>query len=213
LLVSLRSSALGKSTAKITKTNTLPQSFYHAYATPLRKVPGPWYAKFTHLWLKIQVLGGRRVHYIHTLHQRYGSVVRISPTEIAVADFDSFREIHKIKSGYLKSPWYQEFGPPGVFSMVDPHQHAKRRQLLARGFSKSYLRQNWEHVVKEKAAMAVGKIRRDAERGSADVLKWWTFYTTDTVGHLSFGESFRMLEQEEVNDFPLLLSIACGISC
>ncbi len=139
--------------------------------------------------------------------------MRISPTEIAVADFDSFREIHKIKSGYLKSPWYQEFGPPGVFSMVDPHQHAKRRQLLARGFSKSYLRQNWEHVVKEKAAMAVGKIRRDAERGNADVLKWWTFYTTDTVGHLSFGESFHMLEHEEVNDFPLILSIACGISC
>ncbi|KAE9368985.1 cytochrome P450 [Stipitochalara longipes BDJ] len=175
--------------------------FYHAYATPLRNVPGPWYAKFTHLWLKVQVLGGRRVHYIHELHQRYGPIVRIAPAEIAVADSASFREIHRIKSGYLKSPWYQEFGPPGVFTMIDPHQHAKRRQLLARGFSKSYLRQNWEHVVKEKAEMAVGKIGRDAERGTADILKWWTFYTTDTVGHLSFGESFRMLEQEEKNTY------------
>jgi cytochrome P450 len=164
-------------------------------------VPGPWYASFTHLWLKIQVLAGRRVHYIHTLHQSYGPIVRIAPAEIAVADFDSFREIHRIKSGFLKSPWYQEFTnheSSGIFAMIDRHQHAKRRQLLARGFSKSYLRQNWEYMVKEKAMMAVRKIKRDAESDIADILKWWTFYTTDTIAQLSFGESFNMLEQEEV---------------
>jgi hypothetical protein len=180
------------------------QVIYHAYVTPLRHIPGPWYAKFTHLWLKVQVLGGRRVQYIHALHQIYGPIVHISPAEIAVADFDSFREIHRIKSGYLKSPWYQEFGPPGIFTMIDPHQHAKRRQLLARGFSKSYLRQNWEPMVKEKAETAVEKIKRDAQRGTADILKWWTFYTTDTVSQLSFGESFHMLEQEEVNPLSRL---------
>jgi cytochrome P450 len=128
--------------------------------------------------------------------------VRISPVEVAVADFDSFREIHRIKSGYLKSPWYQQFGPPGVFTMIDPYQHAKRRQLLARGFSKSYLRQNWEHMVMKKAETAVGKIKRDAQTGAADILKWWTFYTTDTIGHLSFGTSFHMLEKEEVSGSP-----------
>jgi cytochrome P450 len=82
--------------------------------------------------------------------------------------------------------------------MRDPKQHAKRRQLLARGFSKSYLRQNWEGMVREKAEMAIGKIKRDALRGTADILKWWTFYTTDVIGHLSFGESFHKLEHEEV---------------
>jgi cytochrome P450 len=132
--------------------------------------------------------------------------VRIAPAEIAVADFDSFREIHRIKSGFLKSPWYQKFTnheSPGIFAMLDPHQHAKRRQLLARGFSKSYLRQNWEQMVKEKAGIAVGKIRRDAETGTADILKWWTFYTTDTIAQLSFGESFHMLEHEEVSNLSL----------
>jgi hypothetical protein len=59
-------------------------------------------------------------------------------------------------------------------------------------------------MVKEKAETAVGKIKRDAQRGTADILKFWTFYTTDTVSHLSFGESFRMLEQEEVNPLSRL---------
>jgi cytochrome P450 len=141
------------------------------------------------------------MHYIHALHQTYGPIVRIAPAEIAVADFDSFREIHRIKSGYLKSRWYQKFTnheSPGIFAMIDPQQHAKRRQLLARGFSKSYLRHNWEYMAKEKAKLAVAKIRRDAEKATADILKWWTFYTTDTIAQLSFGESFHMLEQEEV---------------
>lgn len=86
----------------------------------------------------------------------------------------------------------------GIFAIRDPKLHAKRRQLLARGFSKSYLKQNWEAMIREKANVAVGKIKRDALNGTADVLKWWTFYTTDAVGHLSFGESFHMLEHEEV---------------
>jgi cytochrome P450 len=97
--------------------------------------------------------------------------------------------------------------------MIDPHQHAKRRQLLARGFSKSYLRQNWEGMVKQKAEMAVAKIKRDAIKGATDVMKWWTFYTTDVVAQLSFGESFGMLEHEEVS-FSLphtLLLLTCNV--
>jgi cytochrome P450 len=148
------------------------------------------------------------MHYIHALHQTYGPIVQIAPAEIAVADFDSFREIHRIKSGYLKSPWYQKLTnheSPGIFAMIDPQQHAKGRQLLARGFSKSYLRQNWESMVKEKSKLAVAKIKRDAEKATADILKWWTFYATDTIAQLSFGESFHMLEQEEVCVISLLL--------
>lgn len=32
-------------------------------------------------------------------------------------------------------------------------------------------------------------------KGSLDVFKWWLFMTTDIIGELSFGESFRMLEK------------------
>jgi hypothetical protein len=60
------------------------------------------------------------------------------------------------------------------------------------------LRQNWESVIREKVELAVAKIKDDAKRGDADVLKWWTFMTTDVMGHLSFGESFHMLELGEV---------------
>ena len=179
----------------------LHQAFYLAYATPLRHIPGPWYAKFTHLWLKVQNLRGRRIFYIHELHARYGPIVRLTPYEVGVADVDSYREIHKINSGYVKSHWYGQITgdeAPGIFAMIDPKQHARRRTLLARGFSKSYLRQNWEPAIRERANMAVAKIKRDARDSSADILKWWTFYSTDVIAQLSFGESFHMLDHETV---------------
>src|ERR1700761_5997779 len=44
----------------------------NAIFTPLRRIPGPWYAPWTNLWLKVQVMGGSRCHYIHSLHERYG---------------------------------------------------------------------------------------------------------------------------------------------
>ncbi|KAF8859444.1 cytochrome P450 monooxygenase [Acephala macrosclerotiorum] len=182
----------------------LIQILHRAYFTPLRHLPGPWYAPLTHLVLKLHVLQGRRLHYVHDLHERYGSIVRIAPKEVAVSDFDAFSEIHRIGSGYHKSIWYEMVNNqevPGIFAIRDPKRHAQRRRLLARGFSKSYLKEHWEDSIREKAELVVAKIKRDASKGVADLLKWWTFYATDVIGHLSFGESFHMLENEEKNQY------------
>jgi cytochrome P450 len=103
--------------------------------------------------LKYNVICGRRIHYIHSLHEKYGHVVRTGPEEVDFSDFQSFKEIHRIGGRFLKSPWYQKFRDAPVlatFSMLDPKQHAARRKLLARPFSNTSLRENWEQVVCQK---------------------------------------------------------------
>ena len=52
--------------------------------------------------------------------------------------------------------------------------------------------------MREKAELAVQKIKRDAERGTAEVMRWWTFYATVILGRLAFGKSPDVPEQEEV---------------
>lgn len=141
------------------------------------------------------------MHYVHGLHAAYGPIVRIGPNEVAVASPDGFAQIHRIGSGFLKAPWYAETvgaPEPGLFDMVDTRQHSQRRKLFARAFSNSSLRQNWEPAVREMVGLAVSRIKAEAQRGEADVLKWWTFMTTDVMGRLSFGESFNMLQVGEV---------------
>jgi cytochrome P450 len=169
--------------------------------SPLAKLPGPWYSKYTHYVLKFQNLGARRVHYIHAMHQRYGPIVRISPEEVAIADVDASVQIHKPGSGFLKSAWYDSATggrEPGIFAMRDPKQHAARRRLFARAFSNSSLLRNWEPELRQDVTTAVSSIKADAMNGEADVMKWWTLMTTDIIAHLAFGESFGMLKLGKV---------------
>ena len=61
-----------KSFKAVTYTYLINQKIKTALLSDLRKVPGPWYAPWTNLILKLQVIKGRRVHYIHALHLKYG---------------------------------------------------------------------------------------------------------------------------------------------
>ncbi|KAJ5057105.1 cytochrome P450 [Bipolaris maydis] len=181
---------------------------YVGLTCPTRHLPGPWYTRFTHYRLKRAVVTGQRIFYIDSLHEKYGPIVRLSPTEVGVADLDAFKEIHKIGTKYMKSEWYlrlANFPKAGVFTMLDPREHGPRRKLLSRSFSRSYLVQYWEPVVKEKALLAVQKIKADAMKSTADVYNWWMLLASDVSAHLAFGDSFGMLEDGRTNQFMRVL--------
>ncbi|KAI9699247.1 MAG: hypothetical protein M1820_007219 [Bogoriella megaspora] len=175
-----------------------------ALRDPLNRIPGPFYTRFTHLPLKAAVISGRRIQYVHALHEKYGRFVRIAPNEIAIADREATKQIHSVNDGFDKSPWYQDFANlprHGIFTMCDSRSHAARRRLLSRAFSKTQLRQYWEAVVQEKVGLAISRIREEASNGYVDVMKWFTFMASDVSSHLMFGESFRTLERGEVSDY------------
>ncbi|KAF1948805.1 cytochrome P450 monooxygenase-like protein [Byssothecium circinans] len=182
---------------------------YTGLTAPTRHLPGPWHTRFTHLGLKRAVITGRRIFYIDSLHRTYGPIVRLSPTEVAVADLTAFKEIHKIGSKYLKSDWYERlanFPKKGIFTMIDPKEYASRRKLLSGSFSKTYLVSHWEDMVREKCRLCVEKIGERARTdGKADVYDWWMLLASDVTCHLAFGESFGMLEAGRANQFMRVL--------
>ena len=150
------------------------------------------------------------MYYAHSLHERYGPYVLIAPNEVSTSSPVAFSQIHKIGAGsFTKSNWYADlvgFERPTLFTMVDSRAHAVRRKLLARAFSKTYLRQHWEGVVREKIRMAVERMKGESEmEGSTDVLKWWTLMATDVATHLMFGDSFHMIEEGNVGRSPSML--------
>ncbi|KAG4429099.1 hypothetical protein IFR05_015425 [Cadophora sp. M221] len=177
----------------------LIKSIHHALTDPLRRIPGPRLNRYTNIPLKIQTMRGRRVHYIHELHSSYGPTIRINPTEVAISDLASTREIHRIGSGYLKSEWYAKFTEEsedclGIFSMVNPKQHAVRRRLFSAAFSSTALLQ-WEEVIQSRTTLVIQKIKEQAmSRSGADIFSWFTFMATDVIAELGFGESFHSLE-------------------
>ncbi|OQE12795.1 hypothetical protein PENFLA_c062G09343 [Penicillium flavigenum] len=184
---------------------------YKVVRSPLRHIPGPITTSFTRLHLGLATISGQQIYYIHDLHQRYGPIVRISPTEISVSSTPEFKEIHRIGSGFVKSDWYSSFTPgrEGVFAMQDVKKHAQRRKLFARPFSKTAIRGSWEPTVKEKVQLAVSQIQNELETtGICDILKWSTFLATDVSGHVMFGESFNMLGIGQKNEYIRILESA-----
>lgn len=129
-------------------------------------------------------------------------MVRVSPNEVEVSDLAAYREVHRIGSGFVKSPWYDTITPgmeSNVFSMTNVQKHAARRRLLARPFSRSSLLSNFQGLVTERSRLAVAKIKEEARIGVCDAMKWWTLMTSDVIMEVAFGEKAGLLEAGEVS--------------
>lgn len=153
----------------------------------IKSVPGPWHSTFTHYVLKYHIVRRRRMYYIHSLHQKYGPIVRIAPGEIDISDPQAVQAVHKPagSAGFPKSAWYESFANPvratpsaggeqhssvetshNIFATRDNKTHAAQRRLFARAFSNSSMLANWDDLVRSKVRLAVSKIRADAEAGA-----------------------------------------------
>jgi cytochrome P450 len=181
------------------------QLLYQGLRNSLRSLPGPWHSRFTRLPLKFAIVTGRRAFYVHDLHAKYGSVVRISPDEVAVSDPEGLATIHRIGSGFRKTEWYKEFtAQPDrltVFTMTDPKQHAARRKLFARPWSRTFLLQHWHDTVRDMTRFAVRRMKESAAEndGKLDMLLWWSFMTMDVAGRLMYGHDFDNMSRGTVS--------------
>ncbi|KAK3322131.1 cytochrome P450 [Apodospora peruviana] len=106
-----------------------------ALSSPLNRIPGPWYARFTSLVLKYNEFIAKRTRYIHALHKTYGPAVRIAPNEVAFASTAAVKEIYcSGGSGYDKTEFYDLFKVyerRTMFTTLNKDDHAKRKRIIA----------------------------------------------------------------------------------
>lgn len=76
---------------------------YTVVASPLSRVPRPTWTKWIDLPLKYPILTGERVRYVHSLHEAYGPIVRISPNEVSLADTAAAKTIYKMGSHFHRT--------------------------------------------------------------------------------------------------------------
>jgi len=75
---------------------------YRRYFHPLSKYPGPFLASITRWWLAFEIFSGKHEQHIRKLHKKYGSIVRISPNEVVIADPQAVRVIYSTGGGFTK---------------------------------------------------------------------------------------------------------------
>ncbi|KAF3934725.1 hypothetical protein ABW20_dc0106532 [Dactylellina cionopaga] len=180
----------------------LANSVYQVYFSPLSKIPGPWYASISRLWLGSRALRGRLIFDVHALHERYGPYVRVSQTEVSVADVDSLRKIHSTNDIYVKSSWYKALGDDfGIVCITDHDSYKSRRKAYGNAFSISNLRL-LEPVIQKHVDRCIERIKREIDgEGTPDVMMWTKLMSADIIGEISYGLDFKMLENEKFDPF------------
>ncbi|PWY94044.1 cytochrome P450 [Aspergillus sclerotioniger CBS 115572] len=177
---------------------------YREQRNSLSSVPGPFLCKWTDIVVRCHSVIGNRPRYVHLLHQKYGPVVRVGPDAVDVAEIASAREIHRIGGGYLKSPRYRLLkheDAESLFNTTNPKFHSKHRKLLSSPLSDANLL-SVEPLIEARVRLAMQRMEEEmADRGVADVEKWFFFMATDIIGELTFGESFHMLELGKKNQY------------
>jgi cytochrome P450 len=132
--------------------------------------------------------------------------VRISPSEVAVADPEFVQQVHKQGSGFKKSDWYLKFTSnprQSLFTLSDFKEYGARRKMLARGFSKTNLRANWEAVVMDRVRQVVKIMISEGADGPVDVLKWLILMAMDISTCVVFGQDLEILEARRVSPYFL----------
>ncbi|KAJ5719114.1 hypothetical protein N7493_007569 [Penicillium malachiteum] len=159
--------------------------------SPISKVPGPWYTRYTSLWIKYQEFTANRRESIHHLHKKYGPVVCLGPNEISFTSLDAIKEIYSSGgSGYDKTEFYtlfRQFKIRTMFSTLRKDEHSKRKRIFAERYAMTNVMKEGPLTgINERAQAFVSRIAEAGKR-SIDVYVLLHCYAVDCVTHFMFS--------------------------
>jgi cytochrome P450 len=179
---------------------SLAAAFYNAFLHPLAKVPGPKLYAVSSIPFFYQCLIGRWPFVLKELHDKYGSAVRVAPSDVSFITANAWKDIYGHKKGderyFAKDARFYRGSLTSVPNILvaDDQDHSRMRRLLAHAFSEKALR-GQEDILKHYIGLFMTRMREQSASGDVvDMVKWFNFTTFDIIGDLAFGESFGCLE-------------------
>ncbi|KAK4212553.1 cytochrome P450 [Rhypophila decipiens] len=168
----------------------------------LRKIPSPFPAQFSDLWLLSVVRRGNRYQRVDELHKKLGPVVRIQPNHVSINDDNAIQIIYGHGNGFLKSDFYDAFVSirRGLFNTRNRAEHTRKRKIVSHTFSvksvaqfEPYIHSNLELFVKQWDNLAATAKETKSRFAQIDCLNWFNYLAFDVIGDLAFGSPFGML--------------------
>ncbi|GAB1312635.1 Pisatin demethylase [Madurella fahalii] len=110
--------------------------------SPLRRYPGPFFARWTNLWRLFVVQSGDYHRRIKKLHDEYGPVIRIGPNLIDLDYPELIKTLYSTDDRWRKTEFYHNNSIVvngkivySIFSTTDPAEHARMQRPVAKYFS------------------------------------------------------------------------------
>ncbi|CAI6334871.1 unnamed protein product [Periconia digitata] len=172
----------------------------------LKKLPGPFAAKFTNLWRL-------RVHYKQThiettqaLHKKYGDVVQLGPNVVSLADPRLVKIVYSTRGTYRKSDFYtinDAMQPDGsivsnLFATRDNEFHAQKLRPVQKLYSLQNAREFQPMMDASLESLCHQLEERFVEGANTgktcDIADWISYFTWDFLGDMTLGKSFGFME-------------------
>jgi cytochrome P450 len=175
---------------------------YQSLTSPLRKIPGPFWTRFTRLWFFNRVRLGKFEHDNIALHQKYGAIVRVAPDMYSINSPDAVKQVYGIGTKFTKSDWYEGWKHPSpdrwtLFPDRDMNRHAETRKRFQGMYSMSSL-VSYEGYVDECAKIFGQRLTEFSEKGDViDMGHWFQCYAFDVIGDITYSQRFGFLDKGE----------------
>ncbi|KAK4570488.1 hypothetical protein LTR86_002568 [Recurvomyces mirabilis] len=185
---------------------------YNLYLHPLAGFPGPRANAISPLPGILALLRGRLPLENKKLHDKYGSVVRVSPNELAYNSVQAWEDIYGHRPGHAnmhKDPIHvgsvQAVAGVTTLTMADDDNHARQRRALSHAFSQQALIQQ-EYIVKRYVDQFVDNLKNFANKEEEfNMVNWLNFTTFDIIGDLAFGEPFGCLDMGRFHEWVSMI--------
>ncbi|KAH8727461.1 cytochrome P450 [Phaeosphaeriaceae sp. PMI808] len=180
----------------------LAKAFYNILFHPLSNYPGPKIAGATPLLHTYKCVVGNEVRWIQELHEKYGEIVRFSPTKLSFIHPQAWKDIYGYRTGgRAENPKDSRFFPKdinGEDSIITEGvaEHGRVRKIFSNAFSNKAL-QLQEDLIQGHVQKLIRNIKRDITSDpekAFDIVKVYNYTTFDIMGDLAFGEPLGMLD-------------------
>jgi cytochrome P450 len=158
----------------------------------LKHIPGPKSYALTKWRLAYDDWTGARTRTIHLLHQKYGTVVRIGPTELSFNSLTALKTIYGAGSGFERTSFYRMFdvyGHQNLFTFASVKAHGERKKLLNHAYSKSSILKISAAAIEEKVWQFMRLLEEEPETAS-ETFSSLHYYALDNITHFLYGERF-----------------------
>ena len=172
--------------------------------SPLSTFPGPFSAKLSTLQFSLSLRANDAHVKLLNLHRRYGDFVRIGSSDLSITHPAAINAIYGRNSPCTKAAWYDLTHPmTSLQSTRSRETHDKRRRIWSAAFSDAAVR-GYEQRIATYQDQLVSYIAA-RENGTVDANKVMSYYNSDVMGDLAFGNPFGMLKSEKEHWAVVLL--------
>lgn len=172
---------------------------YRIYFDALSQYPGPKRAAVSPLWRALSYIRGTGAVDVLAIHNKYGPIVRIAPDELSYINPIAWEEIYGHRKGGAPELTKDKNYHAGMGSVqhilnAERQYHGELRKLLAHGFSDKALRTQ-EATIQQYVDTLIEKLGEEGQNGTkaVDLVDWFNYFTFDTIGYLTYAESFNLL--------------------